>query len=70
MFTEIKKADKEFREHITVIRSELDNEAEAKRSYPHSGNEGVHKHVNSKCFYTIIDSFEPICRSPANFIVA
>lgn len=51
MFTEIKKADKEFRKHITVIRSELDNEAEAKRPYPHSENEGVHKHVNSKCFY-------------------
>ena len=51
MFTEIKKADREFRKHITVIKSELDNEGEAKLPYPHSENEGVHKHLNSKCFY-------------------
>jgi hypothetical protein len=46
MFAEIMKADKELRKYVTVIRSELDNEAEAKRPSPHFVNEGVHKHVN------------------------
>jgi len=54
VFTEIKKVDEEFRKHITVIRSELHNEAEAKLPYPQSENEGVHKHMNSKCFYATL----------------